>query len=450
MSPVSRGRKPKRSKKSKTGRKPPVRTISSGWAKKARQPSGDPGPGVPGSPLGQLLGALDDEHTQWWKPSHDRLIAVSDVLLAAPGPRALEQATAELIGAELYDAILEERAGLRFDVWAMELAERAVQRIVETARQGDDAWRGPWWLLHGLAAIGSYGLGGFAWEQVSLAAKSLPRDLRSGEPAWLNLLPDIRATDDVRVMRDAYGTRFGVIAGFCYPGGIDQSVYLLDIDACGLVRLAGAGVFDDVEGAATAWRDQVGVSAEGLIPVAATPESLTCLVYCEHDEQDVFGDESRMVMDNWFRAPRRIRDIDEALRERGIVMPDYSPRYGSIDVAPMADPFAKWYSERHGHESGREAVEALAEEWLEGMLPGTEHSVSPHRSEYFRELIGDWLDDPVTDAVRALLPEWVRWNGERAGVPAPLIEYAISAASGGQATAAPPAPLKPSAPAPKA
>jgi hypothetical protein len=84
------------------------------------------------------------------------------------------------------------------------------------------------------------------------------------------------------------------------------------------------------------------------------------------------------------------------------------------------------------------------------MLSGTDHSVSPHRSESFRELIGDWLDDPVTDAARALLPEWVRWNGEQAGVPAPLIDHAVSAASGGQAAAAPPAPLKPSAPARKA
>jgi hypothetical protein len=76
-------------------------------------------------------------------------------------------------------------------------------------------------------------------------------------------------------------------------------------------------------------------------------------------------------------------------------------------------------------------VEALAEEWLEGMLPGTEHSVSPSRSESFRKLISDWLDDPVTDAALALLPEWVRWNGEQAGIPAPLIEHAVSAASAG-------------------
>jgi len=95
----------------------------------------------------------------------------------------------------------------------------------------------------------------------------------------------------------------------------------------------------------------------------------------------------------------------------------------------MADPFAAWYAERHGHEPDREAVEALAWEWLEGMLPGTEHSVSPHRSEYFRELIDDWSDDPVTDAVRALLPAWVRWNGEQAGVPASLLERAAGAAS---------------------
>jgi hypothetical protein len=82
-------------------------------------------------------------------------------------------------------------------------------------------------------------------------------------------------------------------------------------------------VFDDVEPAAAAWRDQVGV----------------------------VGDESRTVLDNWFRGPRRIRDID------------------------------------------------------------------------------DWSDDPVTDAVRALLPAWVRWNGEQAGVPASLLERAVGAAS---------------------
>jgi hypothetical protein len=186
-----------------------------------------------------------------------------------------------------------------------------------------------------------------------------------------------------------------------------------------------------VDQAVTAWREQVGVSAEGRAPVLATPESLTCLVYCEHEEQQVIGDESRTLLDNWFRGPRRMHDVHRMLQEHGITLLEYHSLYHDVDVAPMADPFIEWYSERHDHRPERDAVEALAGEWLEGMLPGTEHSVSPSRSESFRGLISDWLDDPITDAVLALLPEWVRWNGEQAGVPAPLIERAVSAASAG-------------------
>jgi hypothetical protein len=427
MSPVSRGRK---SKKTRKGKKPPARVTSSGWAKGARRESGGPGLGVPRLPAHEFTRPLD-RYTQWWEPSHERLIAASGGLLAAQGPRALEQATAELVGAELYDAVRDERSGLRFDTWAMELVDRATKRMVDSAGCHDDSWRGPWWLLHGLASIGSYGLGGYAWEQASQAAGSLPRDVQAAGPAWLKLLPEIKATGDVRVMRDAYGTRFGVTAAMSYPGGVDPSVYLMDIDASELIGLAGAGVFDDLDQAAAAWRERVGVSAEGLTPVPATPELLTCLVYCEHEEQQVIGDESRTLMDNWFRGPRRMRDVHDALQESGIVLPEYKPRYHDIDVAPVADPFIEWYAERHGHQPGRDAVEALAEEWLEGMLPGTEHSVSPSRSESFRGLISDWMDDPITDAVAALLPEWVRWNGEQGGVPAALIERAVSAASAG-------------------
>ena len=427
MSPVSRGRK---SKKAKKGKKPPARVTSSGWAKAAGREIGGHGLEVPRSASHEFPRLLD-RYTQWWEPSHERLIAASGGLLAAQSPRALEQATAELVGAELYDAVRDERSGLRFDTWAMELVDRAAKRMVDAVGRDDDSWRGPWWLLHGLASIGSYGLGGYAWEQASKAAGLLPRDVLAADPAWLRLLPEIKATGDVHVMRDAYGTRFGVTAAMNYPGGIDPSVYLMDIDASQLIGLAGAGVFDDVDQAAAAWREQVGVSAEGLTPVPATPESLTCLVYCEHEEQQVVGNESRTLMDNWFRGPRRMLDVHDALQERGIVLPEYSPRYQDIDVAPMADPFIRWYSERHGDQPSRDVVEALAEEWLEGMLPGTEHSVSPSRSESFRGLISDWLDDPVTDAALALLPEWVRWNGEQAGIPGPLIEHAVSAASAG-------------------
>lgn len=53
---------------------------------------------------------------------------------------------------------------------------------------------------------------------------------------------------------------------------------------------------------------------------------------------------------------------------------------------------------------------------------------SPRRVEFQLALIGDWIDDPVTDAVRKMLPECVRWLSERAGVPEHLAERALSAA----------------------
>jgi len=73
----------------------------------------------------------------------------------------------------------------------------------------------------------------------------------------------------------------------------------------------------------------------------------------------------------------------------------------------------------------------VAEEWLEGALPGTWHAASPHRAEYQLGLISDWIpDDPVTMEAKGLLPEWVRWNGEEAGLPEHLIDRSVAAAAG--------------------
>jgi hypothetical protein len=127
-------------------------------------------------------------------------------------------------------------------------------------------------------------------------------------------------------------------------------------------------------------RVQAGVSAEGVVPVPATAGSLTCLVYCEHAEQILSGSEPRALMDNWFRGPRRMRDVTDALRGQGVDLPSPRPLYRDIDFKPTAAGFTGWFSARFGHTPSRDAVDALAEEWLEGMLPGTKHAVSPHRS----------------------------------------------------------------------
>jgi hypothetical protein len=70
----------------------------------------------------------------------------------------------------------------------------------------------------------------------------------------------------------------------------------------------------------------------------------------------------------------------------------------------------------------------LAEEWLGVMLPGTEYAVSPRRSAAFCDQITNWWDDEDAAGALFLLPEWIRWNGEQAGLLPDLISDAVAIA----------------------
>jgi hypothetical protein len=413
VSPKSRGRKPKKSGSSKRTSK--RRSPAAGPATAV-----DPGYGslrieLPRSQPDDVL--LQQVPPDQFGPSHRRVLTESAALLRAGGPRALEQATAELIGAELRNP---EVQGLRFDLWALDLIESARNRVLSDAAWNNDTWQGPWWLLHGLASIGSYGLGGHAAQQAAEAAKSLPRAALAQQPDWLALMPDIEATGDMHVLRDVYGTRFGVIAGFAYPGGIDPSVYMLGFDASVYLGLAAAGVFDDAEPAVTAWRDQVDDSAPGVEPV--TVEVLAWLSHAEHSEGLIDERSQGAVLDDYFRGPRRIQDMLRKLGGRRAELPQGDPE-------AVQEAFTAWYSTRHhGDVPDQDAVEAVAEEWLGVMLPGTEHAVSPRRSAAFRDQITSWWDDEDAAGALSLLPEWIRWNGEQAGMPPNLISDAVAVA----------------------
>ncbi len=352
--------------------------------------------------------------------------------MAARGPRELEQVTAELLGAELHRVLNEEREGMWFSWWFEELTDAATARIREEGRDG--AWEPLWRLLHGLTSIGSPALQSIAQTAVDRARKGLrgAAAVRQ-QPDWLRQLGRITATGEVWEMRDAYGTRIALIAGFSYPEGVDRSVFLFDIDACGFIEIVYAGVFDDMAQAATAWRALVGDTAGSTRPERVeTTERLLCLVHCDLGEEFLRGTESRTVLDNWFRVRRRIHDLAEALRERGMSLPVARSLYHDLDTDSMAAAFTAWYVQHHGSEPDPEAVGALAEEWMEGALPDTWHAVSPHRVEFQLTLINDWIPDrPVTIAAKALLPEWVRWHGEQSGLPEHLIDRGIAVAAGG-------------------
>ena len=371
MSPVSRGRK----KKKKSGGAPRPRS----YGKLLRAASGRP---------------------RWFDSAIQGVLDGAVSLDSAAGPREVEQITAELIGGELFRVLEAEEVGLRFSAWFEELVGAA---------QGVDAAYGVR-LLHGLAAIA-------APAQAEVCHQALRRAARG--PDWLDDLLHISATGEVFRMTDAYGTRFGVIAGFSY--GDERFAYLFDIEGAEGVRLASAGVFDDVDQAAAAWAAEVGESADGMTPrPVGGPADLLCVTELAIGDFQVFGDETRVVMDNWFRAQRRIQDLADLL-------PPAASLY-DIDTTPMIAEFTAWYEDRRGAEPDPDAVAALAEEWMEGVLPETWYSVSPVRIATQRALIGDWLPgDPVTLAARALLPDWVAWLGERAKLPDHLRERVLAA-----------------------
>jgi hypothetical protein len=378
------------------------------------------------------MAGMEPGRADWFDRSIKAVIDQAVTLMSARGPRELEQATAELVGAELHRAVRDEPHRLFLDLLVEELAEAAAGWIQDEAVRERDGGQAQWRLLYGLTSIGSPGLGSLVENVLTPLREELPATAQAQQPEWLPLLPKIAATGEVWEMHDVYGTRFAVIAGFRYPDGTDPSVFLFDIDACEIIRLASAGVFDDVQQAAAAWRERAGEAAADAEPSPVeTADRLSCLIHLELDEELLDGSEPRTVLDNWLRVNRRLIDLAEVLRRQGMVLPEAESLYHDLDIAPMMEEFAAWHLPRHGSTPDPEAAEMLAEVWLEGALPSTRHSVSPHRARSRLEQINeDFIDDPVTTAAKALLPEWVRWNGEKSGLPGPFIDRSVTAASG--------------------
>ncbi|KPM56022.1 hypothetical protein ACG83_12670 [Frankia sp. R43] len=418
MSPVSRGRKPKKSRKRPAGR------PGSGQRSGAGGQRADPDwPTV----LAHLRSRLRrGEEPTWFQPAIEEILDDAGVVLSADGPRALEETTSTMLGRQLRLAVRDELGG-KFDWWLLEVIAALAEHARGELEAGSDGWEAPWRLLYGIASVAVPPL---AFGATSALRSLVPHLLGvAPELSWLDALLEIAATGEVWKMRDAYGTRLAVIAGFTYPGGLDPSVFLFDIDACGVVTIANAGVHDDVAQAAAAWRRYAGEPAAGTEPwPVTTADDLVCLVQADQDEMEVDGDESDSALDNWFRALRRGIDVADAWKRRGTPLPAWKSLYGDADPEPTVAAFTTWYTARHGEPPDVEAADLLAGEWLDGCLPEARHGASPHRVRYFREVMGDWTTDPVTADAKSLFPDWIRWNCEQAGVSDRLTAMSVAAA----------------------
>jgi hypothetical protein len=421
VSPVSRGRKPKKSKQRAAGR------ASAGHRQDAYLPPITPQRDAL-TMLAGLVGDPDQEPPKWFDPAISVVLDGGTAsILAAQDPRELDQVVAELLGAELERALHTAGAGLWFEWWLRELADAAASRARDAVLSADrDGWQAPWRLLHALTGLTDPAIGHGGLSRVR---KVLPRGAAADEPGWLRLMPRLTATGELWQLRDAYGGRFGVIAGFAYPAGAYRSAYLFDLDFTGFTRLAGGGSFDELAQASEAWRASVGDPAGAARPVPVDdPGGLRCLVEWDGGEY-LTGDESRSCLDNWFRARRRGHDLAVVLHKRGTPLPAPQSLYRGreVDAEPLQAGFTSWYEARDGKAPGAEAVAALAYEWVEGTLPGCERVVAPERVGVFVRLMRDWVQDQVTADIRTLLPDWVRWHGEQTGLSPELVDRGVAA-----------------------
>jgi hypothetical protein len=334
---------------------------------------------------------------------------------APAGPGRL---TSGLIGAQLHQVLVAEKTGLWFDRWFSELVSATESRVREQADGG--AWEAPFRLLHGLAAIGTPDAA-----QTALAAANRLRKLigrvpgQDPGPRWPLDVRRLQADGDVVRLRDIWGTRYAVIAGFSY-GGRDRSVFLFDVDTDFYDIVVSAGDFDDTEQAAASWRHRVGDAGADLrVEPVDDVDQLDCLVHLDMDEAALPAIPDRSVTDNWFAAQRRLSELRTALRRAG-TGPIVAASLYRVDTDPVVDEFAQWYRARHGAKPDREAAEALADEGMSGVIPETRFSVSPGRLHHQCELINDWADDELIRTVIALLPDWVNWLAERGGYAEPM------------------------------
>ncbi|WP_157849680.1 MULTISPECIES: hypothetical protein [Streptomyces] len=427
MSPVSRNRrsntKKQQGNKKRSGNPASPKNIPTPRERlnlsglRAGNPFGDPS----GLSFLQRLAGAESARPDWFGPSIEGLLDEAEVLFDAQSPRQLEDMTARLLGAHVHKAVQDEHS-LFLDYWVEELIDVTERRAREQLVAGAPGSRAANLLLHGLTSVGSPAVAHMADAALSRLHPIVHgTDIAGDRPDWLDSAAKPQMTGDVWTMRDVYGSRLGVIAATSYPNGADPAVYLFDIDACGFVVLAGGGTFDDVQQAAAAWRTAVGAAAIDCVPQPldkAHTEALRCLIEVDLSEITIRGTESRAVWDEWFRALRRIHDLSNALQRHGSSLPTPLSLYQDIDVTPTVEAFSAWLRHEHGKEPDPEAVEALVGEWLEGALPDTADSVSPHRIEHQLGLINDWMPDhPATIGAKGLLPHWVRFLAQRTDIP---------------------------------
>jgi hypothetical protein len=225
-----------------------------------------------------------------------------------------------------------------------------------------------------------------------------------------------RPAGEALAARDAYGSRFLLMAPFSYDGGAPDHWYAWDIDVCWIDVVVGAGVFGSAEDALREWRDAVGPAASGAAlspcPAGMTARLLAPCLRTGPLADMLEGSEPRDLIREYYRLRRRGRDLT------GSADADAGSSPPSDGREP--DAFLDWHTARHEDvpEAVTDATGIILAEWGPGESPDRRsfYACSPHRIEMAAHLIREgYFADYANPALR-LLPEWTEWCIEQIGL----------------------------------
>jgi len=153
--------------------------------------------GRPQSAWTALTETLDGprQRPEWFDQSIGAVLDGAGVLMPAQGPRELDDAAAQLLGAEQHRRLHTHTAGFWFDWWFTDLAKAAVLRARQAVSGPDrHAWQPYGRLLNAMTGLGSPALAQAAHARLAQVVKAVPRELAAAQPPWLRLQPKITAT----------------------------------------------------------------------------------------------------------------------------------------------------------------------------------------------------------------------------------------------------------------
>jgi hypothetical protein len=335
------------------------------------------------------------------------------------------------VGDEFYERLSSRLTGLHPRQWLRALAEETGAALRASVAGGTGDWRQLWALLRGLALTAPPGdtdsetakraRARFpdikdpyvtALAEADKAAKLLAdRGLASGtgHPA-----DGSRAAGGPLVARDAYGSRFLLVAPFGYDEEAPDHWYAWDIDSCWILAVAGAGVFGSAQDALAEWQHAVGPAAGTALSPSPPETTARLLAPCLQTgplSDMLQGSEPRELIREYYRLRRRARSLTGSARATAASAAAASS--GGDDPGAVREAFLSWYAARHGDvpQGAADAADTILQEWGPRAHPGerSRYACSPHRIEMTAHLIREGYFPDYANAALRLLPEWTQW-----------------------------------------